>query len=216
MNYLQLVNATLSKLREPAVVNVVDTDYSTLIGTLVNETKTEVEDTWNFDWLRTTFTITTDGTNFEWVLTGTNQRTRVRYVFNDTDDYKLKGPYPSEKITRMLLANNAPISLPNFWATNGQVDATGEQVIDFAPKPVTGKVLRVYLALPQADLAANTDNCKTPPALIILGAYAKALMEREEDSPAQKKADLAYKSALDTAVANDMEKYPEESTWYPE
>ena len=41
--YLQLVNDVLTRLREATVTNVSDTDYSSLIGKLVNDAKREVE-----------------------------------------------------------------------------------------------------------------------------------------------------------------------------
>ena len=57
--YLQLVNDVLTRLRETTVANVSDTDYSALIGKLVNDAKREVEDAWDWEALATTYTITT-------------------------------------------------------------------------------------------------------------------------------------------------------------
>ncbi len=45
--YLSMVNDVLTRLRESTVSSVTQNDYSSLIGSLVNDAKREVEDAWN-------------------------------------------------------------------------------------------------------------------------------------------------------------------------
>lgn len=57
--YLQLVNDVLVRLRESPVSTVSQTSYSSLIGALVNDSKREVEDSWQWSALLDYLTWTT-------------------------------------------------------------------------------------------------------------------------------------------------------------
>ena len=69
MTYLQLVNSVLRRLREDEVTSVSQNSYSKLIGEFVNDAKRSVEDAYDWTALRTTLTVTTDDTTFNYVLT---------------------------------------------------------------------------------------------------------------------------------------------------
>ena len=70
MTYLDLINNVLRRLREDQVVTVNGTDYSSLIGDLVNDAKKVVEN--SFDWtaLRDAITISTASGTSEYSITG--------------------------------------------------------------------------------------------------------------------------------------------------
>ena len=87
MTYLEIVNKVLRRLREPTVASVSENSYSALIGELVNVSKREIEDSWNWAALRTTLTATTAPDLFNYVLSGAGTRFRVLEVINDTDNY---------------------------------------------------------------------------------------------------------------------------------
>ena len=59
MTYLELVNDVLVRLRESTVTTVGETTYSSLIGKFVNDAKRQIEDSFNWNVLSTTVTITT-------------------------------------------------------------------------------------------------------------------------------------------------------------
>jgi hypothetical protein len=68
MTYLELVNNVLKRLRERTVNAVSESAYSELIGVLVNDAKSEIENAWNWSALRNTLTLTTSSGvfNYEW------------------------------------------------------------------------------------------------------------------------------------------------------
>ena len=77
MTYLQLVNSVLRRLREDEVSSVSQNSYSKLIGEFVNDAKRSVEDAYDWTALRTTLTVTTDDTTFNYVLTGSQNRMKL-------------------------------------------------------------------------------------------------------------------------------------------
>lgn len=70
MTYLQIINAVLRRLRETEVTDVDETDYSKLIGEYVNSVKKEVEAAWDWNALRTTLTLNTVASTFNYTLIG--------------------------------------------------------------------------------------------------------------------------------------------------
>jgi uncharacterized protein YydD (DUF2326 family) len=84
MTYLQLVNSVLRRLREDEVSSVSQNSYSKLIGEFVNDAKRTVEDSYDWTALRTTLTVSTDTTSFNYILTGSQNRMKVLDVINDT------------------------------------------------------------------------------------------------------------------------------------
>ena len=60
MTYLELVNDVLIRLRETTVSTVSETTYSALIGKFVNDAKRQIEDSYNWNCLAQTITVTTN------------------------------------------------------------------------------------------------------------------------------------------------------------
>ena len=81
MTYIQIINAVLRRLREDEVASPSDTEYSTLIGDFVNETKREVEAAWNWTALRTTITLSADNATTE--MTDDTPQLQVGWRFID-------------------------------------------------------------------------------------------------------------------------------------
>ena len=86
MNYVQLVNSVLRRLRETEVSSVSDNAYSKLIGEFVNDAKRQVEDAYAWNALSETLTAVTADGIFNYVLVGSGQRFRVIDVLNDTSN----------------------------------------------------------------------------------------------------------------------------------
>ena len=59
MNYLAAINSVLVRLRERTVESINENDYSSLIGTLINDSIQEVEQAWDWSALRQTLTVNT-------------------------------------------------------------------------------------------------------------------------------------------------------------
>lgn len=214
MNYLGAVNLTLQKMREAQVASVTSTPYAQLIGRLVNETKTEVESSWMWSALRTSIVFSTTPTVFTYNLTGTNNRTLVREVFNRTSRWEVREK--DQKGMTILFTLAQPQSgSPFYYTKNGQTDATGEILIDVYPVPQAAYILAVNLHQPQADLAADADIIKVPEHLVVLGAYAKALAERGDMETQIARAEAAYSHAVGTAIALDVDNHLGGVDWQP-
>ena len=71
MTYLELVQSVLKRLRENSnITSVNNNTYSQLIGELVSDAKSEVEQAWSWSALRTTISGTTQANVFNYELNG--------------------------------------------------------------------------------------------------------------------------------------------------
>lgn len=210
--YLDVVNNVLRRLREPAVTSVNDTDYSAMIGVLVNDAKREVEDAYDWNALTDTLTAVTSDAVFNYVLVGSRTRFRVMDVLNDTSDFALRYA-PSTWMNRQYLLTDSQKGEPLYYNFNG-VDANGDTQVDLFPIPDGVYNVRFNLVIPQADLVTDTTRVLVPDHLVALLAYSKAIAERGEDSGVMSsEAYQMYRLALADAVAIERNHYNEEMVW---
>ena len=78
MTYLNLINGVLRRLRETTVSTNTENAYSTLIGDLVNDAKTTVEEAWEWSALRNTITFNTVDGTYTYALTGAGQNSVLK------------------------------------------------------------------------------------------------------------------------------------------
>lgn len=213
--YLELVNETLVRLREPEVTAVTDNAYSKLVGKYINDAKRQVEDAYNWNALSETLTVTTSADLFNYVLTGIGQRFRVIDVINDTSETFLKLATTSQMNEWLLGVNNRPVEkkAPEYYNFNG-VDGNGDTQVDLYPIP--SGVFNIFFNVikPQATLTANADQLKIPSEPVIFLAYSKALLERGEDSGiSSTEAYQLYLQSLSDHIAAEANRYPDELTW---
>jgi hypothetical protein len=214
MNYLNLVNAVLKRLREDEVTSVTDNNYSKLIGSYVNDSKQEVENAYSWNALTSTIVATTQPNIINYVLTGSGHRFEVLDVWNDYDKIFLHNT-PISKMTQLLLTSSPQTGSPCYYAFNGQSPA-GDVQVDLYPIPDAAYNIYFNVVTPQADLVNNTDDMLVPSQPVILGAYARALAERGEDSGiGSGDAYGQYLKVLADTIALESQRYIEESTWIP-
>lgn len=210
--YLDVVNDVLKRLREPVVTSVGDTDYSRMIGVLINDSKREVEDAYDWNALSDTLTAVTTEDVFNYVLVGSRTRFRVIDVYNDTKDWEMKYA-PTTWMNRQYIITSTQKNAPEFYNFNG-VDSNGDTQVDLYPIPDAEYTLRFNLIIPQADLAADNDRILVPSHLVSMLTYSKAIAERGEDSGVQSsEAYQMYRLALADAVAIERNHYREEMVW---
>ena len=214
MNYIQLVNAVLRRLRETEVSSVSDNAYSKLIGDFVNDAKRNVEDAYNWNSLSDTLTAVTADGIFNYVLVGSGQRFRVIDVLNDTSDIEVLGA-STRWMNQQFLLNPTQQGTPSYYNFNG-VDSNGDTQVDLFPIPNGVYNIRFNVILPQPLLSADADTLLVPYEPVIFLAYAKALAERGEDGglPSSEAYGL-YKTSLADAIALESGRYGEESAWSP-
>ena len=212
MNYIELVNSVLRRLRETEVSSVNDNAYSKMIGEFVNDAKRNVEDSFSWNSLSDTLTADTSVDLFNYVLTGSGQRFRVIDVLNDTSNLTLKNA-STKFMNQQFLLHNTMRGTPAYYNFNG-VDANGDTQVDLYPIPDGVYSLRFNVILPQPLLTVDSDELLVPYEPVIFLAYAKALAERGEDGGlASSEAYALYKQSLSDAIALEQSRYVDDSTW---
>lgn len=212
--YLQLVNDVLVRLREPTVSTISQNDYSALVSKLVVDAKREVEDAWNWDVLRTTYTITTAQGTFNYTLTGAGTRFRIIQVSNDTDDVFMEYRPAAFMTQNLILVGSPQQGAPQYYNFNG-VDSNGDSQVDVYPNPSGIYTLRFDVAKPEAELSADSDTTELPKNPIVLLAWAKAIEERGEDGGIGISSQYAVaKQSLADHIAIEAGRRPDETNWY--
>ena len=210
--YLQAVNDVLVRLREDEVSSVAATPYSKLIGKLVNDAKRSVEDAHTWNALGNTLTASTTADIFNYVLVGAGQRFKVLNVFDDGVDAFLT-QRESNWMAKNLLANTVLKGRPAYYNFNG-TDSNGDTQVDLYPVPDGAYSIRFNLYIPQAELSSDSDIIKVPSEPVIIGAYARAIAERGEDTGlSSSDAYGLYRSSLADAIAIDNGHFVDNEIW---
>ena len=212
MNYLQIVNSVMRRMRENEVSSVNEGAYSKLIGELVNEAKREVEDAYNWVQLKSTMLINTTPGVFTYTMVGSGHRFRILHAYNNTDDVEMKIA-PSNWLTKQFLTNGGvQTGSPIYYDVNGS--SNGDSNIDIWPSPDKSYDLTVDMVVPQASLSLDTDTLLIDYWPVLLGTYAKAISERGDDSGMQfGEAMINYNKALGDLIAIDAAKTPHMNIW---
>ena len=211
--YLELVNETLVRLREPEVTAVTDNAYSKLIGRFINDAKRQVEDSYTWNALSETLTVTTSANLFNYVLTGIGQRFKVIDVINSESDWFLNYETTRKMDELFLNSGTVLVGAPDRYNFNG-VDSNGDTQVDLYPVP--DGVYNIYFNVikPQAEFTAASTQIKIPAEPVIFLAYAKALNERGEDNGVNSvEAYELYRQSLSDHIAAEANRYPEELVW---
>jgi len=213
MTYLQLVNSVLRRLREDEVSSVSQNSYSKLIGEFVNDAKRTVEDSYDWTALRTTLTVSTDTTSFNYILTGSQNRMKVLDVINDTSDFFMQ--YRGSRwMDNAFLIETPPLGSPQFYSFNG-VDANGDNGVDVYPKPDGVYQLRFNVVLRTEDFTTDTERLGVPSSPVIQLATALGARERGETGGTSSAELFALAdNTLADAIAIDASQHPEENIWY--
>ena len=214
MTYLEIVNDVLVRLREKEVTAVTANSYSKLIGKYVNDIKTQVENSYNWNSLTATVTLPTTANVYNYVLTGAGTQFKVMDVINDTENRVMQYA-DNKKMNDLFLNIDIQKGSPHYYNFNGTQD--GDVLVDIYPVPDKLYNIRFNMFVPQTKLVNNSDEVLTPTDVIALGAYAKAIVERGEDAGMQSsEAWQLYRSALSDAIAIESGQFPNELNWYAE
>jgi hypothetical protein len=213
MTYVEIVNEVLKRLREETVDSVTLTEYSTLIGLLVNEAKREVEDAHQWSSLDTDITVTTSPGVRDYTLTGTNHRTVLKFGYNQSKKWFL------DNTTRAVLVklqelNFTPVYNDVLRFTMLKRDATGQVIVRVDPYPVGTEQLVFNCKVPQLNLVNNLDSLLIPEEPVILRAYSLAIAERGEDSgQGSQQAENKYLTSLRDHISIDKNGNDDDTVW---
>ena len=230
MTLLDMVNEVLIRLREKEVTSVNQNTYSKLIVKFLNDTRRQVEDAYTWNGLSDTMTITTTPDVFSYKLTDAGIRFRTIDVLNDTSNFVMNYATTRDMNDWFLLAD-IPKASPLYYNYNG-VDVDGDTQVDIYPVPNSAYTLRFNMILSRiwrwnsgtsayelkaVDLAQDLDKILVPTEPVILGAYARAIVERGEDQGQQSsEAYQLFRSSLSDFIAIEANHYPEELIWVGE
>jgi len=208
MTYLELVNDVLIRLREPTVTTVVLNSYSTLIGKFVNDAKRQIEDSFAWNVLGQTITVTTAASTASYALTGAGQKFQVMDVINTTSNVGLTN-ISFVDMNRKLNFTPLVNSIPTEFAFDG-VDGSYNTKVNLYPIPDGVYTIKFALTVPQATLSSDSTVVLVPDVLVVQNAYARALVERGEDGGlSSSEAYQLYKSMLSDYIALEGTRYPE-------
>jgi hypothetical protein len=211
--YLELVNETLVRLREPEVTAVTDNAYSKLIGRFINDAKRQVEDSYTWNALSETLTVSTSANLFNYVLTGIGQRFKVIDVINSQSDWFLNYETTRKMDELFLNSGTVLVGAPDRYNFNG-VDNNGDTQVDLYPIPDGVYDIYFNVIKPQAEFTAASTQIKVPSEPVVFLAYAKALNERGEDNGVNSvEAYELYRQSLSDHIAAEANRYPEELIW---
>ena len=212
MTYLELINGVLRRLRENIVTTNNETDYSAMIGDLINDAKTTVEQSWEWSALRNTITLNTVNGTSTYALTGAGQNSILKECLNNTSNLFLqqrtKSFFNSQNYT-----TTAATGAPNYFTFNS-TDANGDIQVDVYPKPDGLYDLRFDVVTPQALLSEDGTRLSCPSNPVLQLAYGMALRERGETGGQSAAEQFGVAQiALSDAIAIDANKYPLEMTF---
>ena len=210
MTYLELVNDVLVRLRESTVTTVGETAYSSLIGKFVNDAKRQIEDSYTWNALSQTITITTVAAQSSYSLTGAGQKFRLMDAINTTSVITLDNITVAD-MNRKLNFGTPSQSIPSEFCFNG-VDGSGDTKIDLFPVPSGVFTLLFDVIVPQATLSSDGTSVKVLDYLVTQSAYARGLIERGEDGgTASNEAYALFRGMLSDAIAMESTRYPEDN-----
>jgi len=212
MNYLDLVNNVLVRLREDEVGSISENSYSKLIGKFVIDAQRQVEDAYDWNGLSQTLTMQTVDGLFNGVLVGSGVRFRLIDVINDTTNVEMI--YRTTKEMNDLFLNRDTVKgTPLYYNFNG-VNDEGDTQVDIYPVPDGVYTIRFNIIQPQDPLLNASDTLKVPSEPVIFLAYAKAIAERGEDAGfSATQAYAMYKESLADHISIEKNRYPEELVW---
>jgi hypothetical protein len=212
MTYLQLVNAVMRRLREDEVTTVNESDYSKLIGDFVNDAKRLVEDAWDWNALRTSFSITTVVGTPTYSLTDFGVRSEVNDVHNETDNTVVRLE-SLQRIREQNLGTDNANGTISYYAIDG-LDGNNDLKLRLYQTPNAVKTLTVYGVKRPNDLTEDSDTLLVPSSPVIQWAYSYALRERGETGgeSAAEQAIFAQNDVA-TAISLDAAHRPEEMIW---
>ncbi|CAB4153539.1 hypothetical protein UFOVP626_7 [uncultured Caudovirales phage] len=209
MTFLELINDVLIRLREPSVTSNAQNAYSTLIGRFVNDAKRQVEDSFGWNVLGKTVTLTTVSATYSYSMTGAGQKFEVLDAINTTSNIGLKNISFVEmnRYQNLVPTTNG---IPQYYAFDG-VDASGDTKVLLYPRPDGVYSIPFSLVVPQAKLAADATVVLVPDFLVVQNAYARALVERGEDGGLNSsEAYQLYRGMLSDQIALEGTRFPEQ------
>jgi hypothetical protein len=220
MTFRELINEVLIRLREDTIAtdwsgNINDsatvTDYQKVIGSLINDSKNNIEAYHDWLVLRETVDITTVSGTRNYNLSS-GQEVKIIDVVNQATGHSLS--QVSRQYVNSTMYPTENTGEPLYYAFNGS-DSSNNLKIDLEPKPNVVQTLSFDVVKPQSDLKTASTVLKIPEKVVIIGAWMRAVAERGEDGGTQSSViAMEYKEILNQAIMIDGGNTQFESDWF--
>jgi len=220
MTFRELINEVLIRLREDTIAtdwsgdindSTTVTDYQKVIGSLINDSKRNIESYHDWLVLRETVDVTTVSGTRNYNLSS-GQEIKIVDVINQT-----QGTHLLQVSRQYINSTKYPSSNsgePLYYAFNG-ADSSNNLKVDLEPIPNSVQTISFDIVKPQAELATATTVLKIPEKPVILGAWARAISERGEDGGTQTSVMAAeVLESLNQAVIRDSGNTQYETDWF--
>lgn len=208
MTYLELVNAVLRRLRETEVSSVSENAYSALIGDFINDSKSRIENSWDWSSLYTSLNFNTLESITEYYLTDSDLNLKTVDVINTTSSAFMEYR-PSVWMDKAYLDTPDAVGAPTYYNFNG-VNSAGNIIFNLYPKPDGVYSIKINGTIRTVDLSLDTDKLVVPFRPVIHAALALAARERGETGGTSTPEYFAMAEAyLSDAIALDANRNPE-------
>ena len=212
MTFLELINDVLIRLREPTVTSNGQNAYSTLIGRFVNDAKRQVEDSFGWNALGQTFTVTTVAAQFSYPLTGIGQKFSVVDVINTTSLVPMNN-ISFVEMNRYQNFGTPASGIPQYYAFDGTTGTDANVLLYSRPDGVYS--IPFSLTVPQATLTQDGTTILVPDHVVVQNAFARALVERGEDGGLNSsEAYQLYRGMLADSIALEGTRFPEQQEFF--
>ncbi|MEO1943258.1 MAG: hypothetical protein ABGY11_03065 [Candidatus Thioglobus sp.] len=220
MTFRELINEVLIRLREDTIAtdwsgNINDsttvTDYQKVIGSLINDSKRNIE--MYHDWLvlRETVDIATVSGTRNYNLSS-GQEIKIIDVINQSTGANLV--QVSRQYINSTLYPSENSGEPLYYAFNG-ADSSNNLKVDLEPKPNSVQTISFDMVKYQDELKTASTVVKIPEKLVIIGTWMRAVAERGEDGGTQSTViAMEYKEILNQSIMIDSGNTQFESEWY--
>jgi hypothetical protein len=210
--YLELVNTVLVAMREAPVSDVTQSNYTRLVGELINDAKEQVEDAHSWAAQLQTFNIGIIAYEGKYSLTGYGQRGIIDSVVSLKNNNYLSLT-TRRRIQEQAIQNPAYGDISEY--ANVGVDPVGNSIIQVAPMPSDNSMMTITGWFAQSALKDNADILRIPHRCVTSLAIALAVRERGEvtGQVAAEYFEIAKRSLSD-AIAYDAARNEDEDEWY--
>lgn len=213
MNYLDLVNNVLRRMREETVTSLYENQQSTVVADMVNDAKRQVEDAHDWSCNRTELIIPTVSGTYEYPLTGSANRATIKDIRNLTSKMFLS-EVSSKWIRKQEMVDDTINGQPTYYTLSG-VNTAGDSLVKVWPIPDGIYRLSAHVILRQGDLTEEGSETALPHMPIIHMAHALAASERGGVDGAEAAMLMGVaKKSLGDAIQYDAAKNVDEHIWY--
>jgi hypothetical protein len=220
LTFLNIINRVLRRLRETEVATYNETEFSTLIGDVVNTVKSEMEEAWYWNSLRDTYSVAASYPSASYALTGTSSEGIVMDAWNRTYGNEIKRGTSAgfnRKYFGTPVGQSVPRGIVSEYVQTG-LDTNYDIKVDIYPPPSEDQTLYFNVYVPQADMAADATITRVPQNVLIEEVVARMRVARGVEGAPQAAPGETFimTNLLARAIADDQSADGTETDWVAE